>query len=98
MRHYNVQHSQHGFELLVSVGPRWSAGVARLTEGLLAAVGHPCCWQGLGRIDWIGDTAHELLDRALHADHRRRSDMVRIQLTAEAARALGWPHDWFDDA
>lgn len=95
IRHFNVQHSQGGFELLVSAGPRWSAVIAHLTEGLLAAVGHPCCWQGLGRIEWIGHAAHDLLDGVIDADHRRRRELARIPLTPEAALALGWPQNWF---
>lgn len=85
-----------GFEPQVTIGPLWSASVAYATEGLLAALGHPCCWQGVGRIDWIGNVARELLDRAFHADHRRRREVLRIPLIPEASPALGSPCDCFD--
>lgn len=60
-RTFDVTHSRDGWTLRVS-DERWVATIAeRATEGVLAALGHPCCGRGpLARLTLRYRTLHRL--------------------------------------
>ena len=92
-RVYWVTHGRDGATLRVVDRRLVRHLVEGAVEGVMAAVGHPCCGRGLGRLDVISWAAHSLLCGALNWAARGERVVARIRLSDEEARALGWPVD-----
>ncbi len=95
-RHYHVMHGRDGFTLMAR--DRWLPGIAAETgaNAFLAALGHPCCGRGLGRIPGVDYLAFRVLNapnRLLRRDKR----VMEIPLTVEQALTLqpSWAESYF---
>lgn len=86
-REYSVCGGNDGFVL--DVRDRWLPGLAaeHLVTGVLAALGHPCCGRGLGRIEKVRELSCLLLVAPNQLFHRDRH-LVHLSLTTEEAFAL----------
>lgn len=75
---------------------RWYGPLA--VEKLLAMIGHPCCYVGIGRIPGVGYLAHRLLRACVNWTSKGERLVAEIVLTREQAVAIE-PSiaDWFDN-
>lgn len=99
-RSWSLSAGDGQFSVWVTDYVRWRYGVATAVEATLTALGHPCCYMGVGRIRPIGSIAYAILDWAMSFDHPTSHRVAVIELTIEQARQLD-PElvaDWLDDA
>lgn len=95
-RKWSVTHGRDGFMLWVR--DEWVPYLVaeKVNHAVLAALGHPCCGRGLGRIsgDWIDLFWYRWLNLP-HRLYRFGKPVIEIPLTVEQAFTLA-PH-WRDE-
>ena len=93
-RRYDVTHGRTGFKM--SVFDRWLPGVATeaAVNAVLAALGHPCCGRGLGRIPGVDVAAFTVLN---WPNRLMRRDKRVLELPLTEAQALTLEPSWAEN-
>jgi hypothetical protein len=94
-RVYLVTHGRDGATLRVVDRRLVRHLVEGAVEGVMAAVGHPCCGRGLGRLGVAYWPAHALLVGVMQWATRGERIVARIRLSDEEAQTLS---AWWCDA
>lgn len=86
-REYNVVHGRDGHQLVIR--DCWWPGVLaeKATEAVLAALGHPCCGRGIGRIPRTEVFWFSVLNWPCRFA-ARDNEVLSLPLTPEQAAAL----------
>jgi hypothetical protein len=87
----HVLHSWKGYELRLESVPAWRHLTAKVVDSTLAAVGHPCCGLGLGRVPFVSSAAYVVLVAALGLD--RGVVTYSAPISPQEARAI---NPWLD--
>ncbi|WP_029136596.1 hypothetical protein [Nakamurella lactea] len=67
---------------------RWRYLFAQAVERTLAAVGHPCCFMGIGSFPPVGRACHKALTWGIQFDVIGQRVVVVIPVTIEGARKI----------
>lgn len=87
-RDWSVNHRDGDFVLHVTDSVRWRRLIASWTERALTALGHPCCWMGVGRIPPIGYVCRAILHWAICFDDPGSHQVTVVPLTVEQANSI----------
>lgn len=84
-RDWCITHGADDYRLRVFTYKRRSRFIRMFTERTMAILGHPCCGNGLGKIDAIGALCNGLLTKVFSYEHSHEVVVLDLTVTEDEA-------------